>query len=77
MFSQVPETSVIPENPFHFKINLDGVFGLLGSLPFFEFLALLYFLPFFEFLALLYFFLATDRSEVDNMITLRIQHVLI
>jgi hypothetical protein len=43
MFSQVPQTSAIPENPFHFRIILEGVFGFFGSLPFFGFLALLYF----------------------------------
>jgi uncharacterized membrane protein len=35
MFSQVPQTSAIPENPFHFRIILEGVFGFFGSLPIF------------------------------------------
>jgi hypothetical protein len=42
MFSQVPQTSAIPEDPFHFRIILDGVFGFLGSLPFFGILAAQY-----------------------------------
>jgi hypothetical protein len=29
MFIQVPHTSAIPENPFHFRNILEGVFGFL------------------------------------------------
>jgi hypothetical protein len=37
MFSQVPQTSAIPENPFHFRIILEGVLASLGVCHFSDF----------------------------------------
>jgi hypothetical protein len=33
MLSQVSKTSAIPENPFHSRLNFDGVIGFLEGRP--------------------------------------------